>query len=226
MEFTDRFDIDKLEKSIIGGAGVVSGLLLSKTLGEAIEKQLMSNVTESSSLTSKIAAMLINNGTKVVGAFLMSSLLKDTPREYSRAVDGLYYGMFGSVVWDIANRAQNNWVRGNRGYFATLDKGQISSADAQRILQENSQLRMMNAELRRNLETTRSEVRALHSDVTRHTAPSHNVQTLQVSPCNQAPTSEVMREKQFMTHEPKRTPTDNLELVQFMTEEEVESPFL
>ena len=144
------------------GGAVVAGLLGAGFAGKQIENQFKPGVTPASPMMDKVVAILANDGTKLLGYYL----LRKHGMEMAKSESGKAMildagkGVLGSAVLDLLVRSGNDFAPGTTVKVFGIDLlGSPSAgnnvtpqmqANMQKVLQENSSLRaQLNSALQR-----------------------------------------------------------------------------
>lgn len=120
----------------VKGAGVAGGLIGGKFLGDTVEQAVTTPVTEVSSMTDKFIAWLSNNLPKGVGAYVLSQYGHTSSEMVNKALEGVTYGLAGSVAVDTYSRAANKGVP-----TLILNGSPAANQRIQALLQENASLK-------------------------------------------------------------------------------------
>ncbi len=144
------------------GGAVVAGLLGAGFAGKQIENQFKPGVTAASPMMDKVVAILANDGTKLLGYYLLRKHgMEMTKSESGKAmVLDVGKGFLGSAVLDLLVRSGNDFAPGTTVKVFGIDLLGSSTnganatpqmqANMQKVLQENSSLRaQLNSALQR-----------------------------------------------------------------------------
>lgn len=101
---------DTVKRIGVGGFGVGVGLVGSKFVGDTVEAMVTTApVTAASTLTQKATSWLANNIPKGAAAYLLSKYDSGN-KEVDMVLNGMTYGIAGSIVVDTYSRAKNSGV--------------------------------------------------------------------------------------------------------------------
>lgn len=167
MEFGEHSKMS-VGKAVTGtaveGGAVIAGLLGAGFVGKQIENVAKPGVTPTSPMMDKLAAILANDGTKLLGWWLLRKFGGEVAKGETGKVivSDTAKGMLGSVVLDLLIRANNDLAPKNVLKLWGIDfmgsestTSPQSSEALQTVLRENSSLRsQLNSALQRLANTS------------------------------------------------------------------------